>query len=372
MQATANAAEVLNDPCGQAVTILTPTPIIIVSFMNAADVRDCLAALACADPAPPFAVFVSENGGRDAFDRLVIALTASDAPCVPEAAQVVLSTPRFRRTDSLRLRTRYPSSGTRVYLGESVENLGYAGGVNAWLEPLLALPGWSGVWILNPDTQPAPDALKQLADYAQCHGRGMVGSRLVTQSSPDIVHSRGLAWQKWRAATKSVDFRSPATVCPPHDDVDRRLDAPSGASIYVTRDCIECIGLMDERYFLYFEDLDWGKRAKACGGVGYAHGSIVVHEGGTTIGTSVSRHNQSSLAVYLDFRNRLLFVRRHFVGWLPWTVLAELAEIAEYGRLRAFSNMRAALRGMVAGLFGRSGRPDGILLAHIAAKNRDK
>ena len=88
--------------------------------------------------------------------------------------------------------------------------------------------------------------------------------------------------------------------------------------MYVTRDCLTRIGLMDERYFLYFEDLDWGIRAKHQGKIGYADDSIVLHDGGTTIGSAMTRQQQSPLAIYLDFRNRLLFVRSHGARWLAW------------------------------------------------------
>jgi hypothetical protein len=354
-------------------TMETPAtiPVAIVTFRNADDGKRCLAALARMDPAPPMAVYVCENGGREAFDLLIAALTGPGGPCAQDISLPVLVSDRFVRTVQLQLRTGDPARAIAVHVGEAVDNLGYAGGVNAWLAALLTVPGWAAAWVLNPDTEPAPDALKELADYAKRFHRAMVGSRLSTRSAPDIVHSRGLAWRRWRAATSSVGFRSLAADCPAPEDVDARLDAPSGASIYVTRDCIERIGLMDERYFLYFEDLDWGLRAKACGGVGYAHRSLVLHEGGTTIGSSTSRRSQSPLSVYLEFRNRILFVQNNFVTWLPWTIVAEVAEIAEYARIRAFANMLAALRGLGDGLLGKKGRPDSILQAHLTGPGSD-
>lgn len=344
-------------------------PVIIVTFRNAEDAAGCLRALARADAGPRVAIYICENGGREAADRLIAVLTGPDGPCDPAPLPPALLPPRFVRVSRFRLRAGGAArQQIDVHVGEAVENLGYGGGVNAWLEPLLAVPDWSGVWVLNPDAEPAPDALMQLESYAALHDRAMIGSRLSAGRRLDIVHCRGLAWRKWRAATRAVDFLAAASICPPPGDVDRRLDAPSGASMYVTRGCVERIGLMDERYFLYFEDLDWGLRAKRHGGVGYAHASIVVHEGGTTIGTSPSRRTQSPLAVYLDFRNRILFVRKHFAVWVPWTVLAELAEIAEYARLRTFRNMLAAARGLAAGLAGRTGRPDSILRVHLQAE----
>lgn len=346
------------------VPILTAIPVLIVTFRNAADVSACLHALSRMEPTESFAVFICENGGPDAFECLVASLTGPQGRCDPDSALPMLTSPRLSRVTRLRLRTSDPSRPISVHVGEASDNLGYAGGVNAYLEQLLKHPGWTGVWILNPDTEPSPDALNELVNYAVRHNRGMVGSLLVQRDQPDFVQSRGLVWRKWRASTMAVDWWSSATACPPPDEVDRRLDAASGASVYVTRDCLARTGLMDERYFLYFEDLDWGLRAKRHSAIGYAHRSVVMHEGGTTIGSAQSRCRHSALAVFLDFRNRILFVRRHFPSWLPWTILIEAVETLEYARLRTFRNVLAAARGMGAGLLGRVGRPDKIIDAH--------
>lgn len=340
------------------------TPTLVVTFRNTADVMACLAALRGLDPAHPAEVFICENGGPDSFAALLSAVAAVAVPSGP--GPLTVQSPRFDRTVCLEMPADGDTPPLRLHLGCAVENLGYAGGVNAWLAPLLTVPGWSGAWVLNPDTEPDRSALVQLMQHAGTFGRGMVGSRLQSPRTPDIVHCRGLAWSRLRASTISVDLHSPALPCPAPEQLDTRLDAPSGASIYVTRQCLDRIGLMDERYFLYFEDLDWGLRAKQQCGVGYAHGSVVRHAGGTTIGTSTSRHGQSRLAVYLDFRNRLLFVRNHFRRWLAWTFVMEVADLALYLRTGKVGNMIAAVQGMRAGLAGQTGRPDPILAAHVA------
>ena len=118
---------------------------------------------------------------------------------------------------------------------------------------------------------------------------------------------------------------------------------------------------MDEAYFLYFEDFDWGIRAKKACGLGYAYDSVVPHRGGTTIGSASKRRLRSELAVYLDFRNRLLFVRRQYPGWYPWTVLMALARTSEFLAVGATKNFRAALAGWSAGVRGETGRPDRLL-----------
>jgi GT2 family glycosyltransferase len=337
-------------------------PVLIVSYGNSADVVGCLLALCRARTSPAFEIFLCENGGPESYRRLIAALTAEDGPCQDRGLEEHLQAPMFVRRRVFGLRGE--ASGPRVHVGEARENLGYAGGINAWLRPLLAMPGWPAVWILNPDTQPAPDALSELVAYADRWNKGMVGSRLVPTAQPDRVHSRGLRWVKGKAGAHSVDLRAPADFEPDPEEVDSRIDSPSGASMYVTRPCIEHIGLMDEQYFLFFEDLEWGIRAKADFGIGYAHRSIVNHAGGTTIGSSVRASSQSALSIYLENRNSILFVRKNFPGWLVWTIVLQYCRTLIRLRIRSFGNMIAALRGVSAGIRGQTGRPDRILRRH--------
>ncbi len=319
------------------------TPILVIAFRNEQDVRTCLHAVARVRSSTPLAVFLCENGGKAAFEKLIETLTGLDGGCTYDDRLPIVTSPRLATVVRLRIGRPDLSSSVMIYAGCAIENLGYAGGINAWLHPLSELSGWSGAWVLNPDTEPEQDALAELVHFAERNGKGMVGSRLMSPLRPHLVHCRGLAWNKLRASTVSVDMFAPVTTRLPPPEQDRRLDAPSGASIYITRACFDQIGKMDERYFLYFEDLDWGLRAKAYCGVGYAHDSIVFHTGGTTIGTSTSRRNQSSLAVYLDFRNRLLFVRAHFPIWFIWTVLVELVDIVLYIRIGRKETIVAAV-----------------------------
>jgi hypothetical protein len=335
---------------------MTPTiPIIIVAFRNPRDIILCLQSLSRLTPPPAFSIHICENGGGPAFDALVGALTAPLGPCRPDPTGASEPPPRMRRVRHLRF-TRETAASVPILIGEARENLGYAGGVNAWLEALQDAD-WPGVWVLNPDTQPEPSALAELVLEAERSGAGLIGSRQVSPRLPGIAAASGLRWRKWRAATASIAS----------EDVDlvrRMVDAPSGASIYATRACIDDIGVMEERYFLYFEDLEWGLRAKAKSGISYAERSVVIHNFGTTIGSASSRRQVSRLSVFLDFRNRLLFVRNNYPGWLWWTVLIGLAEVAMFVRVRAWNNAMAALSGLAAGIRNQSGRPDHMLRKH--------
>lgn len=342
-------------------------PIIIVGYRNVHDLLECLEALRKAVPDPEFDVYICENGGSTAFDALVSALGSERSPCkeqgVPDS--MPKDVPRFARVRCFGLRGR----AARVLIADARENFGYAGAINAWLQILMGASDWPGVWILNPDTQPDPRALGELVSWSATRGIGMVGSRITPLDRPDVVHSRGLRWRRLQASTEAVDYHASTTTAPDPDDVEARLDAPSGASMYVTRACLERIGFMDESYFLYFEDLDWGYRAKHSCRIGYAYNSIVPHQGGTTIGSAGARSSRSQLAVYLEFRNRIHFVSKHHPAWLPWTLLVLFVRPLAYLVVGAFANMRAAFRGVFMGLAGEKGRPEKMVKSHVGGRD---
>ena len=331
--------------------------VLIVGFGNAADIVQCLRALAAADADPAFSVHIVENGGAEAFDHLIAALSSQGGPCTAEDFDAQApSAEGALRSVHLRLVRPDGAPATRVFAAEMAANLGYAGGLNACLKPLQTTPGWGGVWILNPDTTPRPDALKALTGYAAAHGKGLIGGRIVYMSEPDRIQTRGLRWRKLRASPAAIDHRTIATDVDP-ERVEKLMDAPAGASVYATRPLLERIGLMREDYFLYFEDLEWGLRARDIDAIGYAGDAVVAHVGSTTIGNSGKRRRKSKLSVYLEMRNRILFVRDRFPGWVLWTATISVAEILVFLGLGALTNARVGVRGLLAGLADERGMP---------------
>jgi len=333
-------------------------PVVIVSYARPDDVLACVRSLVRMQPRPRFEIFIAENGGSAAFDRLTYALSGETGiEIAPWSA--ALPSPRSARMAAFATTREDGVRGPGVHVAEMPENLGYGGGVNAWLRPLLQLRQWRGAWILNPDTEPEAGALAELVDYAAREGKDLVGSRLVPKADRTLVQTRGLlSWSRFRSTVIAINSRATAAAEPGAASIENRLDAPCGASLYATRRLIDSIGLMREHYFLYFEDLEWGVRAKRHGhAVGYATASVVLHQGGSTIGSAWSRRERSRLAVYLDLRNRLLFVKEHHPLWLPWTLLVGLAEIAAFACTGSRSNLWAAFTGFFAGVLGETGRP---------------
>ena len=316
--------------------------IIIVGYRNADEVETCLRAVSLQSYAD-WGVVVCENGGGDAFLDLVRTLRGSppsevaDMPC------------EIRRGSKSLIGSR------RCVLLEAVDNLGYAGAINASLAYLDGQDEWRFIWILNPDTEPHQDALSGLLQKARLPDYGIVGSRLIYRDT-NLVQAYGGVWQRHTARGHSLGRSQPADADADVLEIENEMDYVLGASMLVARNYIKLIGPMDDRYFLYCEEVDWCLRRQQFK-LGYAHNSIVFHVQGTTIGSKGSPKERSQLAIFLDERNRILIARRFFPKKLPLIICITGVCLLRYLKTAAWRSFVVAVRGWWAGLQDRTGRP---------------
>ncbi len=322
--------------------------VIIIGFRRSADILACLGHLEEMRE-PDFAVHVCENGGDGSYRELVGALQ----PMLSLDAAKGNAAKPASIAESAYFLTR--GTGRGVVLHRAVRNLGYAGGINAVLASIEQDPAWDAVWILNPDTEPYPDALLALRQRAEAGGYGIVGSRIVLKESGRIQMYGG-RWRTWMARGLNLGRGAPASATPDIEAIERETDYVCGASMYVTREFVRAVGKMEEGYFLYVEEVDWCFRRGRLK-LGYAHDSVILHEQGTTIGSASRRRERAPLSVYLDERNKLLFTRKFFPKRYPLVVLSTLMLTTQYVAVGAFGNFRFALAGWLAGIRGELGQP---------------
>ena len=183
--------------------------------------------------------------------------------------------------------------------------------------------------LLNPDTLLPPTALADMLDFMAAHPQaGAAGPRLVlADGSLDLACRRGeptLATSFYRLTGLSRLFpRSPRfgrynmTYLP--EDQLAQVDSVVGAFMLVRAEAIEQVGLLDEQFFMYGEDLDWAKRIReADWEVWYNPGVVVRH-----YKRQSSRQNPRAAREFK--RAELLFYRKHYAAdtpaWLRWLVL---------------------------------------------------
>jgi GT2 family glycosyltransferase len=206
----------------------------------------------------------------------------------------------------------------RLILIQVGANLGFAGGNNVGLRYALKDPECQLFWLINNDTVVDPNALSAMISHVkELPAVGLCGSLNISYHNPtQVLAQGGMPYCRWTGRAqlpppgglKEVD--SHATV----------LDFVNGASMLASRAFVEQVGLMEESYFLYFEEHDWAIRAKGKFQLGYCQESVVYHKEGATIGSSRHRSKRSLLAEMYNARNKILFTKR-FHPWAVPTVL---------------------------------------------------
>ncbi len=151
-------------------------------------------------------------------------------------------------------------------------------------------------WLLNPDTRVHPGALEALVAFLRLHPRaGLAGSRfLMGDGTPWPYAFRFPSiWSEFAAGMRlSVVARllRDRAGLRPMGDTPADVDWLPGASLLVRREVFEQVGLMDEDYFLYFEETDFCLAARRAGWqTWYVPQSVVLHLVGQS--TQVSGHH---------------------------------------------------------------------------------
>lgn len=230
-------------------------------------------------------------------------------------------------------------------------NLGFAGGCNVGIRYALD-HGADLVLLLNNDVVAPPNLIDELVDAA------------VTDPSIGILTPNVLRPEQKQKLTWLGGYRLPFTLwfvgVNVRDEMRRAadpipLDFVFGLCILIKREVFEHIGLLDERFFMYFEDVDFCLRARDNGfKVAYLPQAVVTHLGGGS-----TRH-RPGLGRFLLGRSRQLFFRHHIRGW--WWVVFGLYEL--------FFTMRFTLILMMQGEIDAALLYIGGTLAGIVAPSR--
>jgi GT2 family glycosyltransferase len=211
--------------------------------------------------------------------------------------------------------------GSWVTLLPAEKNLGFAGGSNVALRPLVAsgtMPDY--VLLLNPDTVVRPGAIRGLVEFMEANPQvGIAGTRL---EDPDGTPQRSA----FRFPCVSSEFENGVRlgfishllanrlVAPPVQDQPHVTDWVAGASMIVRPAVLTQVGVMDEDYFLYFEETDFCLQAKRAGWpCWYVPASRVIHLVGQASGVTDVKKPAKRVPRYWFESRRRYFVKNH--GW---------------------------------------------------------
>lgn len=311
---------------------------VVLNWNGWRDTLACVHSLLQAQP-PPGRIIVCDNGSADdSLDQLDQALRA-------------VTGRSFMRTDRVGV-DGADVTAAGVWLVATGANLGYAGGNNVGLRLALRDPGCSHVWILNNDTEVAPDALPQaLAHMAARPEIGLCGSTLVYAHDRQTVQAwGGSAHARWSGRTRHLGAHGQLADVPADPSAtEAAMACVVGAAMLARREWLEAVGLLTEDYFLFFEEMDWAARAALLPGpgprwrLGWAPRSVVFHKEGASIGTAAA--GGSPLSLYYLCRNRLRFAWRFHRAFVPTVIACMLWDVFKLAARARWPQAGAALRG---------------------------
>lgn len=220
------------------------------------------------------------------------------------------------------------SENSPLIIIDNGDNLGFAAGNNVALKYVMRRSNYDYVWILNNDTVVENKSLSSLVKKMNGDSKyGMCGSTIKFYHNPESVQAfGGASYNRWLGTVKELRQNTKGlSESLDLNSVEQRLSYISGASMLVTREFLNRIGLMNEFYFLYYEEIDWATRSKGIFKLGFEPNSIVYHKEGSSIGTnSTEPEKKSYLADYYGLKNRLVFTKSHYELCLPTVLLGLL------------------------------------------------
>jgi len=291
--------------------------VIVLNWNRRDDTLRCLDSLASVTT-PPLDVFMVDNGSSDGTEQSV--------------------------------RSRFPG----VHVIQNGANLGFAEGNNVAIRLAIA-EGFRWIMLLNNDTTVAPDAIEKLLQpLRNDHSIAVCSGAIVYMRTPDIVWSAGGQIDRPTGRVSTDWLNHPLAALPGSPYV---VDHVSGCAMMVRADAIVKAGLLDPRFFMYYEETEWCARIVASG---YR---IVVNP------QAIIRHDidptaqaASPLIAYYMTRNHLLFLRAtrapvqawaYTVFWQARTLASLFLRPSDSSRTRGRVPMLRAMRDFTLGRFGQ-------------------
>ena len=189
------------------------------------------------------------------------------------------------------LRARWPAVQV-LALGT---NAGVAAGNNAGIRAVLDA-GASAVLLLNNDAEMAPDVAERLQSELEAAGPAAwaAAPKILYLSEPGHIWSAGGRFDWWRGLS-----RDRGTDEPDRGQYDRPedIDYANTCCLLVRGSVFERVGLMDEAYYMYYDDSDFSARIRRAGGrIRYVPGARVLHAVQASSGRTDARPSSHELS----------------------------------------------------------------------------
>ena len=239
------------------------------------------------------------------------------------------------------------SDFTKVEVIECKENLGFASANNIGIKYAIKNK-IEYLMLLNNDTEVNKKFLAPLLNSFK-------NDNLLGAVQPLIMNYNNRA-KVWNAGGYLNNFFGFPYTNKKLNNKNRQIDWITGCCIVLKTKVIKKVGLIDEDFFAYYEDVDWSLRIKKLGyKLGVVESSVIFHHGTKSSNNSNFEGNLSPFVHYLNIRNHIYLVKKHsdkfnFIGVLFYQFL-KIVFYSIYFILRLrFSKLKMVYRGLNDGI----------------------
>lgn len=203
-------------------------------------------------------------------------------------------------TEISKIKSQIPNST----LLTNQENLGFSGGNNTGIRYAMER-GADWVLVLNNDTIVEKNFLTEMLAIGESDERmSMVGATICFADKPEMIWHNGGGSFNWFTGSTPKDHGKKSIE---YNEKPTELDFITAACVLVRREVIKKIGMLDERFFLYYEDVEWSLRARKAGfKLVWAPKAKIYHKVHASAGKLAD-----PVIWYYHVRNVLLTVREH-------------------------------------------------------------
>lgn len=195
---------------------------------------------------------------------------------------------------------------------QSKKNLGFAGGNNLGIKQAKG----DYIFLLNNDTEIPERCIETMvAEMEANENIGLLSPLLLYFDYPDIIQYAGYT---------PINYLTGRNACigqfdknrGQYNDLSYQTGFCHGAAVICRKSDLQKAGLMDENYFLYYEELDWCEKFKRMGKqIWFTGKTFIYHKESMSVGKA------SPIKTYFNTRNRMLFIRKN-TGWLNTVLFA--------------------------------------------------
>jgi GT2 family glycosyltransferase len=235
------------------------------------------------------------------------------------------------------------------------KNEGFTGANNKALKVILK-QNFDYVLLLNNDTEVKPNFLSLLVASMDSDKNLAATQPLILDfSNKKTIWNAGGSFNTFFGLSKT---RSKGMIYKPKLKIETFTEWISGCCILVSIPVIKEVGLLDNRFFAYFEDVDWSIRMKNLGyKLGVVPKSIIYHHssGSTKKNNTSNEGNLSPYAHYLNVRNHIYLINKHIfyfnsIGSWIYQIL-KITSYSIYFILRGrFEKFKMVWRGVLDGI----------------------